>query len=266
MRNQPRTGTPKATTGEVGVLNKTLNLIEAMATADRQTVAELSASAGVNKAAAYRILHTLERRGYATRDSHEVRRYSLGPAFRSLVRDAGSPRDLLVAARPVLNELWAEYGETTNLGIMTQDRVLYLDILESDQGLRTTVTVGSLDYLHSTALGKAMLAALPASEARMILTQTERVARTPGTIISLPEMMADRDRVRERGYALDDEESESGARCIASAVLDTEGRPVAAVSVSGPTWRLPDDMVDKIGHHLSELCATLGSGRTDPRP
>lgn len=244
----------KSNASEVGVLNKALDLVETLLRADRLTVAELAAATGVNKAAAYRILHTLERRQYVTREASEVRRYSLGPAFRAFARDPGSPRALLLAAEGALRQLWEEYGETVNLGVMAQHQLLYLDILESDQGLRTTVTVGALDHLHSTALGKAMLAALPVSEARAILSRTDRVARTPRTITSLPEILGELDLIRQRGYALDDEENEPGARCVASAIIDAVGRPLGALSVSGPAWRLPDELVERMGSHLVKVC------------
>lgn len=244
--------TQDRSTGEVGVLNKTLDLLEVLAGADGLTVAELAATSGVNKAAAYRILNTLERRGYVVRTTDEVRRYSLGPALRALARESHSPGDLLAAARPLLRRLWEEFDETVNLGVLSQGRVLYLDILESEQGLRTTVTVGSHDDLHSTALGKAMLSVLPVSDARKLLTHTDMVAKTPRTLTSVPELMREIERTRQRGFALDDEENEPGARCVAAAVVDGQGRPLGALSMSGPAWRIDDAMVEKIGRRLRE--------------
>src|SRR5690606_16068997 len=239
-----------AGSGEVGVLNKTLDILEALTGGDGMTVAELAEASGVNKAAAYRILNTLERRGYAVRGADEVRRYSLGPALRTLVREAGSPGDLLTAARPYLRRLWEEFDETVNLGVLNGGRVLYLDILESDQGLRTTVSVGTHDELHSTALGKAMLAAMPASDARGMLVREDLVPKTPRTLTSVPELMREVERTRERGYALDDEENEPGARCVAAAVPGPNGRPLGALSLSGPAWRIDDGMVERIGTRL----------------
>ena len=243
--------------GEVGVLNKALDLMEALASSDSLTVAELSSAAGVNKAAAYRILNTFERRGYALRTSDDIRRYSLGPAIRSLGRDMLSPSNLLVAGRPMLRSLWEQYGETVNLGIMGHDRIVYLDILESDQGLRTSVTVGALDHVHSTALGKAMLASLSAPDAHAILSRTELIAKTPKTITSISEMIKELKRVKGRGYALDDEENDPGARCIAAAIVDPHDGPIGALSVSGPAWRLPDEKVKEIGEHLARLTTEL---------
>lgn len=239
--------------GEVGVLNKSLDLIEAMARNEAMTVADLSAESGVNKAAAYRILNTLERRGYVVRGPDEVRRYMVGPALRSLTQDSSSPGDLLVLARPCMKQLWEEFDETVNLGMMSNDQVLYLDILESDQGLRTTVAVGTHDDLHSTALGKAMLATLPPAQAQAMLALKPMEAKTPHTITTIPELMQDLEIIRERGYALDDEENEPGARCIAAAIREPRGRVLGAHSVSGPTWRINDRMVDRIGQRLNEL-------------
>lgn len=241
---------PDRGAGEVGVLNKTLDILEALSSTDGLTVAELSSASGVNKAAAYRILTTLERRGYAVRGADEVRRYSLGPAFRALTRDSHSPGDLLATARPHLRRLWEEYDETVNLGVLSQGQVLYLDILESDQGLRTTVDVGSHDDLHSTALGKAMLAALSPSDAEDLLSRAKRVAKTSHTVTAIPRLMEEIEATRQRGFALDDEENEPGARCVAAAVVDGRGRPLGALSLSGPAWRIDDTMVDKIGRRL----------------
>ncbi|MDH3247796.1 MAG: IclR family transcriptional regulator [Acidimicrobiia bacterium] len=257
MRNDSTPGDRASPPGEVGVLNKALDLIEVLASSDQLTVAELSSAAGVNKAAAYRILNTFERRGYALRTSDEIRRYSLGPAMRTLARDTVSPRDLLMTARPMLQSLWERYGETVNLGVMSNDRILYLDILESDQGLRTSVNVGALDRLHSTALGKAMLAALPVARAKEILSRTDMVAKTSRTITSLEEMLEELEHVRERGYALDDEENEPGARCVAAAIIDPHDGPIGALSVSGPSWRLPDEAVQTIGFHLVALSSEV---------
>lgn len=257
MRTTEASRTDQENRGEVGVLHKTLDVLEALAGTEELSVSELSAASGVNKAAAYRILNTLERRGYVVRGTDDVRHYSLGPALRALARDTQSPGDLLMAARPELQALWEEFGETVNLGVLSGERVLYLDILESDQGLRTTVLVGSHDDIHSTALGKAMLSVMPVSNARDLLTRTERVAKTPHTRTSLPDLMAALDEARQSGYALDDEENEQGARCVAAAVVDRRGRPLGAMSVSGPTWRMPDEMVTKIGRRLRAACDSL---------
>ena len=246
-----------AGSGEVGVLNKALDILEALTGKDGMTVAEVATASAVNKAAAYRILSTLERRAYAVRSTDEVRRYALGPALRTLVRQGGSPGDLLTAARPLMRRLWQEFDETVNLGVLNGGRVLYLDILESDQGLRTTVSVGTHDELHCTALGKAILAAFPASDARAMLVRNDLLVKTPRTVTSVRDLMREVERTRERGYALDDEENEPGVRCVAAAVVGPSGRPLGALSVSGPAWRIDESMVGRIGDRLRTAAAEV---------
>lgn len=245
--------------GEVGVLNKALDVLEALDRDDPLTVAEITESSGINRPAAYRILTTLERRGYVLRTPGEVRRYSLGPALRALTRGATSPGAVLTAARPQLRHAWEEFGETVNLGVFSQGRVLYLDILESEQGLRTAVTVGTHDDLHSTALGKAILAALPPDEVRELLTGQPLLRKTARTLTSVASIVDDIEAGRARGFALDDEENEPGARCVAAAIHDRAGRPVGAISLSGPTWRIDDATVEKAGTRLRELATTISA-------
>jgi len=245
--------------GEVGVLNKALDVLEALDGDDAMTVAEITEASGINRPAAYRILTTLERRGYVLRTPGDVRRYSLGPALRTLTRGAASPGAVLIAARPQLRRAWEEFGETANLGVFSQGRVLYLDILESEQGLRTTVTVGTHDDLHSTALGKAILAELPPAEVHELLTAQPLQRKTARTLTSVTSIVDDVETTRVRGFALDDEENEPGARCVAAVINDRAGHPVGAISLSGPTWRMDDATVDKAGTRLRELAAAISA-------
>lgn len=235
---------------EVGVLHKALDLLECLADGAGWSVAALCAGTRISKPAAYRILNTLSRRGYVT-SFEKRRRYRLGPAFYGLARALEASRPLVAAARPAMLALREAFGETVNIGVLCGGRVLYLDILESEQGLRTTAEAGSFDHLHATGLGKAILASLPADDARRLLERAERPAKTPRTLVALEPLMAALAEAAARGYALDDEENEAGARCIAAPVLDFEGRPVAALSVSGPAWRLGDDAVARIGERVA---------------
>lgn len=241
------------------MLNKALDVLEALGRHDSMSVADVAESSGVNRPAAYRILRTLERRGYAVRKPGDVRRYSLGPALRALTRAATSPGVLLTAARPQLRRAWEEFGETVNLGVYSYGRVLYLDILESEQGLRTAVTVGTHDDLHSTALGKAILAALDPDEVHELLTARPLVRKTARTLASVASIVDDVEVTRARGYAVDDEENEAGARCVAAVIIDLADRPIGAISLSGPTWRIDDATVEKAGSRLRELAAVISS-------
>ncbi|BCB77983.1 IclR family transcriptional regulator [Phytohabitans flavus] len=242
----------------VNVLVKALDILDRMATDAPCTVAHLCQHTGVTKPAAYRILKTLDQRGYVVRD--EVRReYSLGPALYGLSRAARNSTDLVRLIRPAMQALHEEFGETVNLGVVSHGQVLYLDAIESAQRLRTTVQIALRDNIHTTALGKSILAALPEREVREQLVEADWSPVTPNTLGSAEELLADLPRFRAQGYAVDDEENELGSRCVAASILDSAGRPVAAISVSAPTSRMTDETLVAIGERLVETCKQLGN-------
>lgn len=234
---------------DVAVLQKALDLLEIVTEAGDLGLAELSARAGASKASSFRVLSTLHRRGYVSKDP-VTRRYTPGPRLIALSFANVSKLQLVPRARPVLEELREEFGETVNLGILADHDVLYLEIAESARSLRMSSEVGARDRLHSTALGKAILAQLPPDEARGLLQGYERRPATRRTITDLEALMAELRVTGERGYSIDDEENEIGARCVGVAVTDVSGRPQAAISVSGPAARMFDTTIDAVGARL----------------
>src|SRR6476619_2185477 len=210
---------------DVAVLQKALDVLEVLADQSDLGLSELSAQTGVSKASTYRVLSTLEARGFVIKDP-DTRKYSPGVKLVAMSAAIVSRIDLVAAARPFVVELQAAFDETVNVGILAGNEVLYVDILESAQGLRMAATVGDRNALHSTALGKAILSALPASEARELLTGYRRLAATPKTITGLEAILDELAVVAERGYSIDDEENEVGARCVGVAIRDLQRRPV----------------------------------------
>lgn len=244
----------------VAVIDKAIDLLECLLKQPDQTVAELSQAADVTKAAAYRILSTLERRGYVA-TYERVRRYSIGHAFRAYAQATAESDRLLDAARPVMRALWERTGETVNLAVLAQGGVLYIDVLESGQGLRATAVVGALDALHSTALGKAMLSRMPAAEREALLEQAQLVPRTDRTETSLSRLRQAIELATRSGFAIDDEENEIGMRCLAAPIVNSDGWPLAAISVSGPSSRMTYDAIERFGPGLieagGEICRRL---------
>jgi IclR family acetate operon transcriptional repressor len=228
----------------IAVLDKTLDLLQALAERPNQTVAELSEAAGITKATAYRILNTLEARGYVV-TYERVRRYSVGHAFHLYAGAARHADRLIQVARPQMEAL-AQLGETVNLGVLARRSVLYLEVIESKQGLRATSEVGSLDTLHATALGKSMLSRMASEERDMLLADAKLVPFTVHTVTDREALRAQIEAATQQGYAIDDEENEIGMRCVAAPIVNADGRPVAALSVSGPNSRMVAGAIDRI--------------------
>jgi DNA-binding IclR family transcriptional regulator len=254
------TASPKGGDGrsvyDVAVLQKALDVLEVLADHSDLGLSELSAQTGVSKASTYRVLSTLEARGFVIKDP-DTRKYSPGVKLIAVSSAIVSRIDLVASARPFVVELQAAFDETVNVGILAGHEVLYVDILESAQGLRMAATVGDRNALHSTALGKAILSALPSSEARELLSSYRRAAATPRTITGLEAILDDLAVTAERGYSIDDEENEVGARCVGVSVRDLHRRPVGALSISGPVARVSMDLLDTIGQRLQEAAAGI---------
>jgi DNA-binding IclR family transcriptional regulator len=241
---------------EIGVLGKSLHVLEALASARELSVSEVTQRAGISKGAAFRILATLEKQGYVHKDA-DTKRYRPGPGIIALSTAFLAGQDLVHSTRPVLEQLRHESGETVNLGMLRQGQVEYLEVLESMHDLRTTGRVGRRDPLHCTALGKALLAALPGDEARNLLAGSARERHTARTIVEMDELLAELRRTRARGYAIDDGENIDGVRCVAAVITDALARPTGAISISGPAARLSDQTLGELGERVHSAAGDL---------
>ena len=204
------------------------------------------------KSSAFRYLATLEARQYVERDGDGV--YQIGLAL--LSRRAHQIEVLTRRARPYLERLQTEFGETANLGLLDGHGVIYLDIVESDHTMRLAARPGDRDPIHATALGKAIAAELPIERVKEILKSEGMPRLTDRTITKRRDFFLDLDQTRERGYAIDDGENEIGARCVAAAV-PAVSLPLA-LSIAAPAARFSEAEVPKAGKRLRDLAARFG--------
>ena len=215
-------------------LTKALGLLEATAGhPDGRSLADLAAEVGMPKPTAHRILKTLTSLGYLERPASGVYRQS--PQVQRLVSDAAVRRLIDAASRP-LRDLHAKTHETVNLGILRHDRVIYLDVIECTLPLRRVATRTS-DPFHTTALGRAIAARLPADRRSRLLARARLERRTAATIADRRRLVAEIERAAKQGYAIEDNETDVGVACIGAAIC--AGDEVAgAISVSLPLARL----------------------------
>jgi len=158
--------------------------------------------------------------------------------------------DLRDRAQPHLRRLVAETEETAHLCILEQARVIYIDKIEPARSVRMITRIGASNPVHCTSVGKAILAFLPEERIADIIKRTRFERLTHRTIATPEALRAEIEKTRRRGYAVDDEELEEGLRCIAVPVLDAQSQPVAAVSISGPSFRVTAQQLPSIANHL----------------
>lgn len=239
----------------IAVLAKAFDLLDAIAEMRGSTLTELSDATGQSRPTTLRILSNLVARGYADRDRDG--RYHLGVKLLQLGGQAAAGIDLRTIARPVLDELHRELQETINLAIPSDQSIVYIDILESARDLRMAASVGMRDAFHSSALGKAILSRYPEPMVATAVGSEPLPQKTGKTLQTLAALKAELLMVRERGYAVDDEENEPGARCLASPVMDQHGACVGAISVSGPSTRITPDRLPDLAVRVREASGAI---------
>ncbi|TMR41580.1 IclR family transcriptional regulator [Actinomadura geliboluensis] len=219
-------------------MERAFDLLEHLADAGGEmALSELTEVSGLPMPTIYRLMRTLVNKGYVRQEPSK--RYALGPRLIRL--GEGASRLLGTWARPVLARLVDEIGETANMAVLEGDEAVYVAQVPSKHSMRMFTEVGRRVQPHCTGVGKALLSQLSDQRVREILARTGMDAHTPKTFTDPDALLAELDRIREQGYALDDEEQEIGVRCVA---VPLPGTPtLTAISVSGPSGRMTSEAV-----------------------
>jgi DNA-binding IclR family transcriptional regulator len=236
----------------VRVLHKTLNILEALRS-ERSglSLSELTFRVGLPKPTVYRIVATLESRGYLDRTSDG--NYRLGRKFFERQPEGNGQHALIQAARPAMKKLLDSCRETLNLGILDGGEVVIIETLESPLTVRMSSKIGNRRFPHSTALGKVLLAALPEKDAHRIVRARGLPRFTDHTITTWRSLAVELEKVRQQGYAFDNCENEPDGRCVAAPIFGLDRSVVAALSMSGP---LPRMTMPRARGFLKTLCGT----------
>jgi len=215
---------------------------------------ELAGKLGVDKSSASRLLHTLAKYGFAEQDPTTAR-FRLGPQVLTLGRHLLNRISLRDSARAYLHQLVDQTGECAHLAILTNGQALYIDQVESTAALRVESEIGTLSPLYCTALGKVFLA----FDSVPIPTEADMQAYTQRTITDSATLQAQIEHIRQRGYAIDDEEYNYGVRCVAAPVYDHDQRLVGAIGISGPAGRITLETIDQVGDTVLTTAQTLSA-------
>jgi PcaR/PcaU/PobR family beta-ketoadipate pathway transcriptional regulator len=225
------------------------------------TLTEIVEATGINKTTVFRIAATLENAGYLVRDT-DTRRYRPGIKVLQLGFTAISSLDIRQVARPYLEQLSQEVGETVSLSILDGMEIVYIDRVRNQQIVGVVLGMGSRLPAHCASMGKAMLAFLPPEELRR-LGQAELKPRTPKSLVDWAALEDELARVRQQGYAINDEELEIGLRAVAAPIWDSTNQVVAATNITGTAAmisleRMKNELSQAVRNTANQISQALG--------
>ena len=252
----------EAQRGTTRTLLRGLTLLEMIGDArEGATVTDLAAHSGLDKGTVSRLLSTLREAGWAYQ-SPDDRRYRLAGKALALSHDYTNRVDLRAVAMPLLSRLRDEWNETVHLGVIEGNEVVYVERLDGTASVQVVSIVGQRLPMARTAMGKAFLAALPAEERERRAGEQQLVRHTERTITDHGEFLADLLASEKRGYAIDQEENDPEIICVGSAVTDVTGRPIATISVSGPSYRMRRQIA-QVGKSAATAAASISASLGD---
>jgi DNA-binding IclR family transcriptional regulator len=240
-------------------IDRALTVLELLAVSRRGlNVSEISRRLELPKSSTHRILLTLERRNCVQRDAR-TGRYHYGLKLVNLSRSALANLELREVARPLLTGLMQRTGLTVHMALLESGQAVLVERIEAPGLIKIGTWVGKAMDANSTAVGKALLAYLDDDRLGAQFASKCFVRHNHRTIVSLAELKEDLARVRELGYAVDDEEDELGVRCIGAAIFDRDGRSVAAISIVGTVAQIPERRTHEFGMLVRQFASGISA-------
>jgi IclR family acetate operon transcriptional repressor len=248
---KPSAGKPNDGAGP----RRLLRLIEALCRSDEPVrLADLAAAAALSKPTAHRLLGVLAEQGWAV--PHDGGRYGIGPSARAvaaMVTRAGREDSV----ESVLVEVQRKVGQTVHLGMRSGDRIVYTHKVEGSQPFAMASRVGTEQPLHSTGIGKCILAGLDGPALAEFVERAGLERRTERTITTLEALARELAEIRARGYAIDEQENEANIRCVAAPVHAADGRTIGAVSIATVTFVVEREELLALRHEVMATAKRL---------
>lgn len=241
----------------IQVIDRMSQLLDAIARYPRPvSLKVLSAETGLHSSTAFRILSALAMNGFVMRDDNG--KYQLGNKLLRLGSRVHAKTDLREVARPIMERLRDEIGESVNLTVREGDEVVYIEKVTPNRMMHVQQLVGSRAPLHVTAVGKMMLALGGEEECRSYAERTNLPAYTRNTINTLAKLNDEAEKLQQQGFAYDDEEAEIGVGCIGVLVYDALGTITAGLSISAPIERRKEEWVPLVINAGKEISEQVG--------
>jgi len=251
-------GATKASGGHSQSLVRGLTLLEYLSASPLGlALSELAEMADLAPSTTHRLLQALQGQGFVTQESDQglwridVKTFRIGNSFLEA-------RDVVAKSRPFLRRLTAETGETANLGIRDGATAVFLAQNESPQMMRMITRLGSRAPLHASGVGKALLAWTSEEERSALLEGGYELARvTENTLYRTDSLQTEMADIRAQGFACDREEHAIGLHCVAACIFDEHATPLAAISVSGPMARIPEERLLVLGALVRQVASEI---------
>lgn len=241
-------------------VERALAMLEAVALeSEGLSNAEISRKLQIPKSSASYILRTLEAQSYLTRDAQSGK-YRVGLKILSLSRGALSGLDVRGVALPIMRHLTHQTGLTCHLAVLDGPDAVYVEKVEPEGFIRMDTWVGRRMRVHATSVGKALVAYIAQDRLEEILRKSGMEKRTSRTITTLPRLLKELERVRGQGYAVDDEENNLGARCVAAPVFNDRGAIEAGLGLSGTTQQVSPQTMPRILEALKDAARHISIG------
>jgi IclR family acetate operon transcriptional repressor len=229
---------------QIKVLRKAFEILEALHQDNREgtRLSKVADTVELPRPTVFRILRSLESMGYVSFDG-ALESYRIGQRL----TDLGQPSTHVKVtrlARPAMMRLLAAFEQTVNLAVLERDKIVQKDLIEGLRSVRMQVTPGIVISPTRTALGKAILAYLTREQVLVFVKESRNPKR----------LDAELEGIRELGYAVDDEETEKGLRCVGAPVFDPSGAPCGAISVSGSSSTITQEAISRIGKRVRKEC------------
>lgn len=240
MTDEPATVSnrnPRRGTDRLSSVTTAIHLMKAFSKDEPELgISELAKRLMIAKSTVHRLASALLEEGLLDQNPDNGR-YRLGIGLFSLGTQVRTRLDVAVEAKPVLNELRLRTGENSRLGILNRRSVVFIHDFESNDTVRLRSITGQFRPVHTTAEGLCLLAGLRQPEIEEFLSKP-LIARTPNTVTAPEDLLERLKRIRRVGYAVEDEESDIGTRCIAAPIRQSDGRVIAAIGMAGPRLRI----------------------------
>ncbi|MFT5637484.1 MAG: IclR family acetate operon transcriptional repressor [Paracoccaceae bacterium] len=261
-RGRPRISHTNGPASKIQSLDRALDVLETLSELGGLTLSQVASELKQSPSTVYRVLTTLEARQIVEVDQ-TTQTWQIGPATFRLGSNFLRREGLLERSRPIMRQLMEATGETANLGIERQGLVLFVSQIETQETIRAFFPPGTQAPMHSSGIGKALLGQFSENRLARHLRRHSLEGFTHQTITEPDNLRAELKRIRNQGYAFDNEERASGMRCVAVPVIDQYGEAVAGISVSGPINRMSlvdiPEIAKKVIDAAGDLSTQLGS-------